>query len=121
MQQILLKSFKASRICLYSAILLWILHSSTTWASSSQILSPLPSGVNETWSNLEFVGQTSLRKFGFHIYDSSFWIIDKQNDDNEICSSTCALSITYARKIRAHKLLSNTKKEWLRFVFLSLD
>lgn len=91
-----------------------ILISSPIWATTNQVLSPLPSPVIEKWQDFELVGQSTLKRFGFHIYDSSFWMVDKQSATQQLCSSTCALSITYARKIRMQQLLSSTKKEWLR-------
>ncbi|MEM7400902.1 MAG: chalcone isomerase family protein [Pseudomonadota bacterium] len=90
---------------------------SPSWAAKNEVLSPLPSIVKENWNDFELVGQTTLRRFGFHVYDSSFWMVDKQNSIEQLDSATCALSITYARKIRTEQLLSSTKKEWLRLGF----
>ena len=101
----------------YLLLLLCAFISSPNWATKSQILSPLPTNVVEKWHDLEFVGQTTLRRFGFHVYDSSFWMVDKKSPIQQLNSTTCALSITYARKIRAEQLLSSTKKEWLRLGF----
>lgn len=82
----------------------------------AEITGPLPTIVKQQWQDLEKVGQTRLRRFGFHIYDASFWMIGKGEDDN-YTNSICALSITYARDIPASKLLSSTKEEWDRFGF----
>jgi len=97
--------------------LLYLLIAVPCLASNQTLLSPLPSKVIETWNGLEFIGQTSLHRFGFHVYDSSYWEVNKATASKQICSSICALSITYARKIRAQQLLSSTKKEWLRLGF----
>ena len=78
-------------------------------------LSPLPSAISKQWQ-LDLVGQTKLRRLGLHIYDASFW--SEKNGPNWVDrSSVSALSITYARKIKATRLLSSTKKEWDRLGF----
>ena len=102
---------------IYVIGLVCIFIASASWASKHEVLSPLPTVVEENWSGFELVGQTKLKRFGFHIYDSSFWMINKQNPAAQLDSATCALSITYARKIRVQQLLSSTKKEWLRLGF----
>jgi hypothetical protein len=85
------------------------------------VLSPLPTEVIAKWNDFSLVGQTSLRRYGFHVYDSSFWIIhDKAhnfNSSDALEQNTRALSITYARKISAQQLLSSTKKEWQELGF----
>ena len=105
----------------YSLLLIWLISSGTLWASNTQVLSPLPKEVTEKWNNFSLVGQTTLRRFGFHVYDSSFWTITDKSDDIKsadlINCNSCALSITYARKISAKQLLSSTKKEWQRLGF----
>ncbi len=101
----------------YFALVIITLTSSPGWAEKPEFISPLPSAVADKWPNLDLAGQTTLRRFGFHVYDSSLWIANKQNPIQQLNSSTCALSITYARKIRAEQLLSSTKKEWLRLGF----
>lgn len=99
------------RLTKITLLLLWISCLSTAWASSDQILSPLPSNVTKNWSNFELVGQTTLRRYGFEVYDSSFWVLGNRTTDY-LVKNTCALSITYTRNIRAQQLLSSTKKEW---------
>ncbi len=105
----------------YSLLLSWILFSTSLWATNNRVLSPLPNEVIEKWDNFSLVGQTSLRRYGFHVYDSSFWILgdkpDEFNSSDFLMLSTYALSITYARKISADKLLSSTKEEWQRLGF----
>jgi len=105
----------------YSLFLLWILSISSSWASNQQVLSPLPDQVAKKWNNFSLVGQTSLRRFGFHVYDSSFWTYGEKSDDFKtvdfLNADTYALSITYARKISVQQLLSSTKKEWQRLGF----
>ena len=78
---------------------------------SANVLSPLPNEVAKRWNDLELVGQTSLKRFGFHIYDASFWMVSNRTDES-FSTTLCALSITYEKNIRAEKLLSRTKKEW---------
>ena len=80
-------------------------------ALSAKVLSPLPSEVTQQWQDLVIIGQTSLKRFGFHIYDASFWMTSRQNDESYL-TNLSALSITYKKNIRAEKLLSSTKKEW---------
>ena len=92
---------------------LWILVLSPAGATNEKILSPLPSQVTEKWNDFSLVGQTTLRRFGFHVYDSSFWLVGEKSGDL-LNTKTRALSITYARKISAQQLLSSTKKEWKR-------
>lgn len=105
----------------YSLVLLWILFSSPIWGKDDLLLSPLPPSVSEKWNNFSLVGQTTLRRYGFHIYDSSFWMVSDNLNNTQAPSllqqGTYALSITYARKIRAQQLLSSTKKEWQRLGF----
>jgi hypothetical protein len=95
---------------------LWILVLSPAGATNEKILSPLPSQVTEKWNDFSLVGQTTLRRFGFHVYDSSFWLVGEKSGDL-LNTKTRALSITYARKISAQQLLSSTKKEWQRLGF----
>ena len=80
------------------------------------VKSPLPEIVKTQWQGLEMVGQTTLKRFGLHIYDASFWVLEDKKTDFLI-TNTCALSITYARNIRVQQLLSSTKKEWERLGF----
>ncbi len=80
-------------------------------AISANVLSPLPAEVTQRWHELEYVGQASLRRFGFHIYDATLWMASNRNDES-YATTLSALSITYAKNIRAKKLLSSTKKEW---------
>lgn len=98
-----------------SLLSLWILVIHPAGATSEQ-LSPLTNQVTEKWNNFSFVGQTTLRRYGFHVYDSSLWFIGEKSDDL-LDTNTYALSITYARKISAQQLLSSTKKEWERLGF----
>ena len=105
----------------YSILIVWMFFIPSSWATNENILSPLPNNVLQKWQNFELVGQTRLSRFGFHIYDSTFWIHDyssSKKEANELLNNnTSALSITYARKIHAQKLLSSTKKEWIRLGF----
>lgn len=105
----------------YSLFLLWVLTTTISWATNSQALSPLTGDVIQKWGNFSLVGQTTLRRYGFHVYDSSLWTIDGKSNDftsAEISiTNATALSITYARKISLQQLLSSTKKEWLRLGF----
>ncbi len=109
------------KLFLYSLLIVWMFYIPSAWATSERILSPLPENVMQKWQNFELVGQTRLHRFGFHIYDSTYWISDyssNSKDSNDLLiNNTRALSITYARKIYAQKLLSSTKKEWLRLGF----
>lgn len=104
----------------YPLLLLWTL-STSLWATNDQVLSPLPNQVTEKWDNFSFVGETTLRRYGFHVYDASFWILGDKSVDSDsvdyLTKHTYALSITYARKISAQQLLSSTKKEWQRLGF----
>ncbi|MFK7816470.1 MAG: chalcone isomerase family protein [Gammaproteobacteria bacterium] len=104
----------------YSLLLLWFFSSASS-ATSNQVFSPLPNQVLERWNNFSFVGETTLRRYGFHVYDASFWIMGDKSDNfssSDILSNhSYALSITYARKISAQQLLSSTKKEWQRLGF----
>ncbi len=108
----------------YSLLLVWIISSPTSWATNTQALSPLPNEVKEKWNNFSLVGQTKLRRYGFHVYDSSFWTIGDRSDDfnsaNFLRTNSYALSITYARNISVQQLLSSTKKEWQRLGFAGL-
>ena len=78
--------------------------------------SPLPEVVKLDWPKLEMVGQTSLKRYGLHIYDASYWMLEGKASDF-FSTNTHALSITYARKISSDRLLSSTKKEWIRLGF----
>lgn len=78
-------------------------------------MSPLPSIITTQWP-LELVGQSRLRKFGFHIYDASYWI--KSGNIEAIQDPYLSvLCITYARHIAADRLLSSTEQEWTRLGF----
>ena len=96
--------------------LLILLCISTTGSVSAGVKSHLPEIVTLEWQGLQLVGQTTLRRFGFHIYDASLWEI-KDKPENALDINTRALCITYARNIRASQLLYSTKKEWERLGF----
>ncbi len=96
-----------------------------TNALAANIKSPLPEIVTIEWKDLKILGETSLKKLGFHVYDASFWsnnrkshseslLSNKSNMTDYVRSNICVLSITYARNIKAEKLITRTKKEWLR-------
>ena len=92
-----------------------LLASHTGAASEPAADQMLPRVVSINWDTSERVGQTSFRKFGLHIYDASFWsLLDKTDGTSKNGS---ALSITYAKNIRAKRLLSSTHKEWKRLGF----
>ncbi len=108
---------KINQIAKISIIFVGISLFPSTILASSKTLSPLPNFIEKEWKSLNIVGQTTLKKFGFHVYDATFWVNNHQGDkfsSDMIETSICALSITYARKIKAKHLLSNTKKEWQR-------
>ncbi len=97
-------------------ILLLVMAWCTAGYAQAGVKSPLPEVVKLQWQGFEMIGQTTLKRFGLHIYDASFWMLDDKLTDF-MTNNTCALSITYARNIRAKNLLSNTKKEWKRLGF----
>lgn len=98
-----------ARISILMLVIAWCI----TGLAQAAVKSPLPEVVKLQWQGFEMVGQTTLKRFGLHIYDASFWVLEDKLPDF-MKSNTCALSITYARNIRAKNLLSNTKKEWNR-------
>ena len=111
---------KNTRLILNTILIAWVslLMAGPTMADT--IYSPMPSYIEDDWNSMKVVGQTKLKRFGFHVYDATFWTKDYSGDEITnafISNSTCALSITYARKIKVKHLLSNTKKEWLRLGF----
>lgn len=87
-------------------------------ASSSYagIDSKLPQIVSGEWKSIEKVGEARFSKFGLHIYDASFWSL-RTSKSLEQTSSATALSISYARNIKAKRLLSSTYQEWKRLGF----
>ena len=87
----------------------------TTAPTQANSIKSLPSVITNQWQ-LELVGQTKLRRLGLHIYDASFWMQNNQASTS-FKSNLSALSITYARNIRASRLLSSTSKEWNRLGF----
>lgn len=97
----------------FQILAFWLIFAAFVQAEAK---SPLPEVVTLQWQDFEMVGQTTLKRFGLHIYDASFWMLEDQSLDS-LSTTTCALSITYARNIRAKHLLSNTKKEWQRLGF----
>lgn len=104
------------KLIVFTLLFIWVIAISHVGAKNDQILSPLPNQVTERWDDFSFVGQTTLRRFGFHVYDSSFWLMGANSSD-QLHTRTRALSITYARKISVQDLLSSTKKEWERLGF----
>ncbi len=100
----------------YKTILLLVIWLSTGCYVHAGIKSPLPGAVKDQWQDFEMLGQTTLKRFGLHIYDASFWMSEDKSTDY-LNKNTCALSITYARNIRAQQLLSSTRKEWERLGF----
>lgn len=77
----------------------------------------LPELVSAEWNNTTQIGQTKFSRFGIHIYDASFWSLTDYIGTEKTNKAT-ALSIQYARNIKAEKLLSNTYKQWKRLGFL---
>ncbi len=86
-----------------------VVFSSTTGESA------LSNIVSINWNESEKIGQARFSKFGIHIYDASFWILLDKVDGST--KNATALSITYARNIKAKRLLSSTHKEWKRLGF----
>ena len=97
-------------------ILLFVSYLLITGHVQAVVKSPLPEVVKLQWQGFEMIGQTTLKRFGLHIYDASFWTLEDKLTDF-MTKNTCALSITYARDIPLQKLLSSTKKEWERLGF----
>ena len=83
--------------------------------SSANDDSKLSSIVSINWKESEKIGQARFSKFGIHIYDASFWVLLNKVDGS--AKNATALSITYARNIKAKRLLSSTRKEWKRLGF----
>ena len=79
-------------------------------SADSNSLEALPMIVSSEWDDTEMIGHTTLRKFGFHIYDASYWNLEKTQKNNLLNSN--ALMIVYARNIAAEKLVNSTKKQW---------
>jgi hypothetical protein len=109
------------RITQYTLLFILLLTASASSASNHRVLSPLPIELKEIWSDFSLVGQTTFRRFGFHIYDCSLWTTGNKPYDsiaNEILiDDAYALSITYTRNISLQQLLSSTKNEWQRLGF----
>ena len=84
--------------------------------SYAEIDSKLPKIVSSEWKSIEKVGEAKFSKFGLHIYDASFWSL-RGNQSPQQPSIATALSISYARNIKAKRLLSSTFKEWQRLGF----
>ena len=98
-------AIKATQVIVFTLVLSGLAQSST--------LSPLPASLAQQWQQLELIGQARLKRFGFHVYDASFWMTAKPNrDEKAFTTNLSALCITYARNIRVEKLLSSTEKEW---------
>ena len=98
----------AMKFSYYLIIFVWFVHSSA-FAGQSSV--ELPSIVTSEWDKSEQLGQTKFSRFGIHIYDASLWVLSIGN------TQASALSIKYARKISAERLLSSTKKQWKRLGF----
>ena len=79
-------------------------------------LADLPEPVITQWQQATKIGQARFSRFGIHIYDASFWSLSNQNSSGDAIHAT-ALSIQYARNIKAEKLLSSTHKQWKRLGF----
>ncbi|MEM8843863.1 MAG: chalcone isomerase family protein [Pseudomonadota bacterium] len=79
-------------------------------SANDSAVDTLPAIVSSDWDETQMIGETTLRKFGFHIYDASFWNLSKNLEDNSLTSR--ALMIVYARKIASEKLVNSTKKQW---------
>ena len=70
-------------------------------ATASDVIT-LPASI-DTY-DFRLVGSGEFRKFGFHLYDASYW----QADDAQ------ALRITYRKNIASDRLVDTTEKEWRR-------
>ena len=84
--------------------------------SYAEIDSNLPTIATSQWKTVEQVGETRFKKFGLHVYDASFWSLRDNTSRQEPITAT-ALSISYARNVKAKLLLSSTYKEWRRLGF----
>lgn len=80
-----------------------------------------PEVIAKHWQNTEKIGQTKFSRFGIHIYDASLWSISKpkhiDSNNQPPINEAKVLSIQYARKISAEKLLSSTFKQWKHLGF----
>jgi len=72
-------------------------------ATASDVVT-LPETVDDF--GLELIGSGEFRKFGFHLYDASYWSAPQ--------SDRRALRITYRKNIRSERLIDSTFKEWRR-------
>ncbi len=84
--------------------------------SYAEIDSKLPEIVASEWTFIEKIGDARFKKLGLHIYDASFWSLRDSKSLKQSTTAT-ALSISYARNIKAKRLLSSTYKEWQRLGF----
>jgi|TARA_B110000238_G_C16117029_1_gene435359 hypothetical protein len=84
--------------------------------SYAEIDSQLPTIVSSQWETVEKVGATRFKKFGLHVYNASFWSLRDNNSRLQPFTAT-ALSISYARDVKAKLLLSSTYKEWQQLGF----
>ena len=98
---------------LYSAIILLL---ASGLAIADKSISALPTVVSNHWSTTTQLGEAKFSRFGIHIYDASLWSLSKDSDTTDSKHAT-ALSIEYARNIKADKLLSSTLKQWRRLGF----
>jgi len=97
-------------------LLLSILASITCAQAANESISKLPEYIMADWENTQQFGEARFSRFGIHIYDASFWSLATSNEANKLQNAT-ALSIQYARNIKAKRLLSSTLKEWKRLGF----
>ena len=85
-------------------------------AIAEKSTSALPAVVSNHWNTTTQLGEAKFSRFGIHIYDASLWSLSKDSDSTDSKQAT-ALSIQYARNIKADKLLSSTHKQWKRLGF----
>lgn len=84
--------------------------------AEKEIVGELPEIVSNQWNVTEKKGDTRFKKLGLHIYDASLWSL-ADSKTLEHSTNATALSIIYARNIKAHRLLSSTHKEWKHLGF----
>jgi hypothetical protein len=106
MKKSALDIMKTIKFTLITILLLahWpVVHSNTAQA--------LPPIISERWGQAKMIGQTSFRKYGFHIYDASYWLLERDSQGEPMKNSK-ALMIAYARNIKSEKLVASTEKQW---------
>ncbi|MGH6649154.1 chalcone isomerase family protein [Aquabacterium sp.] len=92
-------------------------HAGGAWAAKARPDLPVPPEVAQNLAQARLQGDSRFRYYGFHVYDAQLWV-PPGFDAGRVFSQPFALSLVYARSLKARDIAERSIDEMRRQVTL---